>query len=190
MKKDFLLLGVGGQGIILAGDVLAAVGLRLGYDVKKAEVHGMAQRGGAVESVVRWGEQVYSPLLEEADVLLGLEELEGARGARLLRPGGLALLNRQRIRPLAVALGRQPYPEREAIAELFAGRELHWVEATASARELGNIALASAVMLGALAARLDGDAAVWREALLERVPAKYTSLNEQAFERGFKTAEA
>ncbi|MBI5956253.1 MAG: indolepyruvate oxidoreductase subunit beta [Chloroflexi bacterium] len=119
-KVDFLMVGVGGQGIILASDVVAQTGLALGYDVKKSEIHGMSQRGGSVESHVRWGQRVCSPLapMGQVDYLVAFEVRAGARWAGYLRPGGVAVLNMQRILPLAVASGTMSYPDDQAVVGL------------------------------------------------------------------------
>jgi len=188
MKIDFLFAGVGGQGTILASDILAEVGLRRGYAVKKSEVHGMSQRGGAVESHVRWGDQVYSPLIEEggADYLLGFEMLEAARWPHFLAPGAVALVNRHRIMPPAVNLGQASYPEEKEIEALLsrAGARVVWVEGAAKARELGNPAVAGVVLLGALSNYLAEPPETWPAVIEEMVPAKFRELNVKAFQAG------
>src|SRR5512137_935945 len=110
---NFLLAGVGGQGTILASDVLVNVGLTAGYQAKQAEVHGMSQRGGSVTSYVRWGETVYSPLVGagEVDVFLSFEQAEALRNLEQLRPGGLAVISLETIKPVTVTSGGQPYPD-------------------------------------------------------------------------------
>lgn len=190
MKKkiDFLFAGVGGQGTILASDILTEVGLRCGYDAKKSEVHGMSQRGGAVESHVRWGEKVYSPLIEEggADFLLGFEMLEAARWTHFVAPGAVSLINRHRVMPPAVNLGQARYPEEKEIEELFsaAGAKLVWIEGAAKALELGNPALAGVVLLGALSAYLEEPVDAWQQAVEDMVPPKFKELNVKAFLAG------
>lgn len=187
-KIDFLFAGVGGQGTILASDILTEVGLRCGYDVKKSEVHGMSQRGGAVESHVRWGEKVYSPLIEEggADFLLGFEMLEAARWPHFLAPGAVALVNRFRVPPPSVNLGQARYPEEKEIEDLLAeaGARVIWVEGAAKAGELGNPALAGVVILGALSTCLEEPVEDWQKAVEELVPPKYKDLNVKAFFAG------
>ncbi len=115
MKKtiNFMLAGVGGQGTILASDVLANVGLAAGYQAKQAEVHGMSQRGGSVTSYVRWGETVYSPLVGagEVDVFMSFEKVEALRNLDQLRPGALAVISLEAIKPVTVTSGGQPYPD-------------------------------------------------------------------------------
>ena len=120
-KINFLLCGVGGQGTILASDVLVNVGLTAGYQAKQAEVHGMSQRGGSVTSHVRWGKQIHSPLIGsgEVDVLLAFEKLEALRNLNTLRKNGLALINMQTIEPLTVISGNQIYPSDETIRSAF-----------------------------------------------------------------------
>lgn len=185
---NFLLVGVGGQGTILASDVLAEVGVRLGYDVKKAEVHGMSQRGGSVISHVRWGPQVFSPTVArgEADVLVAFEKLEAARFSDYLRPGGLALVNNQSILPITVSAGSGSYPADETIRATLAaaaGRS-YWVNGLEIAEKLGNPKTANVVLLGALSALLALEAGPWLEVIQGRVPARYAELNRQAFEMG------
>lgn len=187
-EKNFLLVGVGGQGIILASDLVANVGLRLGYDVKKSEVHGMAQRGGSVESHVRWASKVYSPICAESEVdyLVSMEILESARWARFVRPNGVVIINNQRLAPLAVSTGQANYPEIEAVLRVFAPRttRICLVDGFGKARELGNPAVAGVVLLGYLASLLDVEESVWLEAIEQRVPARFIGLNRQAFQVG------
>lgn len=183
---DFLLAGVGGQGTILAGDILAEAGVSAGFEVKKSEVHGMAQRGGGVESHVRWGTRVYSPLVERgrANFLVAFEMLEGARWAGYLAPGALAIVNCYRQPPLSVNLGQQRYPGVAEVEGLFSGRRLWWVDATGVARRLGNPAVAGVVLLGALSTCLPVEPACWVEAIERLVPPRHVAINRQAFEAG------
>lgn len=187
-KVDFVLAGVGGQGTILASDILVEVGLEAGYDVKKSEVHGMAQRGGSVESQVRWGEKVYSATVEkgEVDYLLGFEMLEAARWVDFLRPGGDAIVNRYRIPPPPVNMGVARYPDEAEIQALMLTRvgRLVWVDAADIAAELGNSALAGVVMLGLLAADMGMETDLWLGVIERLVPARFVELNREAFGRG------
>jgi indolepyruvate ferredoxin oxidoreductase beta subunit len=186
---NFLLAGVGGQGTILASDVLAQVALVAGYDVKKSEVHGMAQRGGSVNTHVRWNsERVYSPLigLGEADVLLSFEEAEALRYAGYLKAGGVALVNRQVIEPITVTSGGAHYPaegELETVYGRLAAR-LYLVPGVDIARELGNTRTANVVMLGALSTFLPVPRETWLQVVEGRVPPRYVALNREAFLRG------
>jgi indolepyruvate ferredoxin oxidoreductase beta subunit len=185
---DFIVVGVGGQGTILASDVLAQVGLDAGLDAKKSEVHGMSQRGGSVISHVRWGEKVYSPLIGkgEADFLLAFEKLEALRYADWLKPGGVALVNDQAIPPVAVSSGGAEYPTDAQFLAAFkkVTDRVYLVPGNGVANELGSARVNNVVLLGALSVFVDVDAAVWRAVIEGRVPAKYADLNQRAFERG------
>lgn len=185
---NFVLVGVGGQGTLLASDVLAELGMRLGYDVKKAEVHGMSQRGGSVVSHLRWGMQVFAPVIArgEADFLIAFEKLEAARFIELLRQGGTVLVNDYCIEPVTVSAGGPAYPGDESIRSALAQvtpRAL-WIKGFEIAEALGNARVANVVMLGALSALLDIEAGVWDEVLQGRVPAKYLEINRKAFKAG------
>jgi indolepyruvate ferredoxin oxidoreductase beta subunit len=191
MRKavNFLLAGVGGQGTILASDVLAQVALAAGFDVKKSEVHGMAQRGGSVNTHVRWdSDRVYSPLIGmgEADILLAFEEAEALRYAAYLRPGGEAIVNQQVIEPITVTSGGAGYPAEPQVVAVYAALtdHLYMVPGLPIAKELGNARVANVVLLGALSTRLEVPAATWLSVIEERVPPKYVELNRQAFQRG------
>jgi len=193
---NFLLAGVGGQGTILASDVLVNVGLQAGYQTKQAEVHGMSQRGGSVTSHVRWGQVVYSPLIGagEADVLLAFEKLEALRSLNALRTGALVLVNTQVIQPLTVVSGDQVYPHDEKLRLAFARLTPHleFINGEEIAGSLGNLKVANVVLLGALSALLEraGKAGtgikseVWLNVLTARVPAKHVELNRRAFQAG------
>jgi len=193
-KVNFLLAGVGGQGTILASDVLAAVGLQAGYDVKKSEVHGMAQRGGSVTSQVRWGDKVYSPLIGngEADIFLAFEKLEALRHIEMLRPGGTVLVNDYVIAPLSVSSGNDKYPDDRRIKAILSAVTPHYyfVPAVALAEGLGNPRVNNVVLLGALSHFFpDVNQDIWLEAIRERVPAKFVELNQRAFLVGRETME-
>jgi indolepyruvate ferredoxin oxidoreductase beta subunit len=186
---NFLLAGVGGQGTILASNVLAEVGLAAGFDVKKSEVHGMAQRGGSVNTHIRWdAERVYSPLvgLGEADFLLGFEQAEALRYVEYLRPGGSAVVNDYTIEPITVTSGGAHYPTAQELRAVYAKvtDHLHVVPGTGIALELGNSRTANVVLLGALSTLLDVPDEIWQQVIEARVPRKYVELNRQAFLRG------
>ena len=189
---NFLLAGVGGQGTILASNVLAQVALAAGFDVKKSEVHGMAQRGGSVNTHVRWNsERVYSPLigLGEADFLLVFEEAEALRYAAYLKPGGIAIVNEYTIKPITVTSGGAHYPSRAELETTYEQLtdQLYLVPGTALAQELGNARAANVVLLGALSTFLDLPPETWLEVIATRVPPKYVDLNRQAFLKGRET---
>jgi len=191
---NFLLVGVGGQGIILASDVLAQVGLLAGYDVKKAEVHGMAQRGGSVVSHVRWGEKVHSPLIGkgEADYLLAFEKLEALRYVEFLRPGGRAFVNDQAIPPVSVTLGEATYPADDQIRKTLeqVTPHLYLVPALRLAEEAGSGRVLNIVLLGVLSCFLEPPPQLWWQAIKSRVPSKYLELNRQAFGKGREAGQA
>lgn len=195
---NFLLAGVGGQGTILASDVLVNVGLAAGYQAKQAEVHGMSQRGGSVTSHVRWGKVVYSPIAAagEVDVLLAFEKAEALRNLRHLRPGGLVVINMEAIKPLTVTSGGQPYPEDEHLRAAFAQATSRavYVDGACIAAELGNARVANVILLGALAAQVDKSGMAvkaltydtWLAVISGRVPQKYIELNRKAFKAGWE----
>ena len=193
---NFLLAGVGGQGTILASDVLVNVGLASGFQAKQAEVHGMSQRGGSVTSFVRWGKVVYSPLVGagEVDVLLAFEKVEALRCLRQLRPGALALVNMEAIAPLTVTSGDAVYPDDQrlyaAISQVT--DRAAYIRGAELAAQVGNPRTANVVLLGALSAMMERQGAdtvqvpvvTWLSVIIERVPAKYAELNQRAFEAG------
>ena len=189
MKKvDILMAGVGGQGTILASNILAEVGLELGYYVKKSEVHGMAQRGGTVESHVRWGEKVFAPLVEQghADYLLGFEMLETARWPHYIKEGAVVIVNRYKVPPPGVNLGKEKYPSEQEIESILTsvGGRIVWVEGTQTATELGNPAMIGVVLLGALSKLLGGAEEVWIRVIQGLVPEKFLEMNKKAFLAG------
>lgn len=184
-----VLVGVGGQGTILASQILAEVGLEAGYDVKKSEVHGMSQRGGSVISHVRWHRQeVFSPLvgLGEADVLVAFEKLEALRFVEHLARGGTALVNDMQILPITVTVGGTPYPEdshlQQAIAAL--GGKLVLIPGEDLAKQAGNVKAANVVLLGAISRLLPLPEEVWWSCLERRIPARFLELNRKAFALG------
>lgn len=191
-STDFIVDGVGGQGSLLASDVIAEVGLAIGLDVKKSDVHGMAQRGGAVISHVRWGTQVASPLVEKgrADYLVALELIESLRWLEYLKPGRTVIVNHQQIPPSSTVFGDDVYPATdEVLARLnqAAGR-VYYVEGTQIADELGNARAMNSVLLGTLSTLLNVSQGQWLEVLLQRVPSKAVELNRKAFLAGVDAA--
>jgi indolepyruvate ferredoxin oxidoreductase beta subunit len=190
MKRaiNFLFVGVGGQGILTASDIAAEVGLEAGYDAKKSEVHGFSQRGGVVESHVRWGDAVAAPLAEKGsvDFLIATEMLEAARWIEWLRPGGTVLINRQCILPMSVTVGEATYPSNEDILAAVHARtdDVTVVEGLTTAERLGNPRLANTVLLGTLSVRLDVPSETWLAVVERRVPPKYVELNREAFWEG------
>ncbi len=193
-KIDFLLAGVGGQGVLTASDILAEVGLAAGLDAKKSEIHGFSQRGGVVESHVRWGAHVAAPLGEKGriDYLIAFELLESARSVGYLKEGGVVIVNRQRIFPMSALAGDAVYPTDQAIdAELRTITDkIVYVDGLETATALGNKNLANAVMLGALARELDVKTEVWLDVLVKRVPPKHVEANKKAFLAGTASLNA
>jgi len=191
-KLDILFVGVGGQGILTASDIAAQVGLDLGLDAKKSEVHGFAQRGGVVESHVRWAPSVGSPTCEkgQVDVLVAFELLEAARWVDWLKPDGLLLVNRQKLVPMSVSFGEAEYPDEAALFAALGERveRLVVVDALPLAEQVGNTRTVNTIMLAALSSLLDTDPGVWETAILRRVPEKYRDVNEVAFRLGREAA--
>jgi len=192
---SFVMVGVGGQGILLASNVLSEVGLAAGYDVKKSEVHGMSQRGGSVTSHVRWNrEAVHSPLVGrgEADVLVAFERMEALRFADFLRPGGTVLVNEMQIVPITVSAGGGTYPERSSVDTAFAALDarLLWVPGERLAGEAGNVKAANVVLLGAISTLLEVAENLWWDCLARRVPKKFLDLNKVAFAAGRESVAA
>lgn len=184
--SDVVMVGTGGQGIILAARLTAEAAARMGYDVKTSEVHGMAQRGGSVVSMVRWAERVYSPLIPRgrADFLLAFEGLEGLRSLSYLRSGGRVVLNLYRLDPLPVLRGDASYPEDfPQIIKRYASDVL-MLDAAALAREAGNPRVVSAVMVGALSSFLNFPEDVWEEAIRSLVPDRVIEANLRGFAAG------
>lgn len=183
---DILVAGVGGQGVILASDLMADTFLAAGYDVKKSEVHGMAQRGGAVSSHVRYGEKVYSPIIKmgEADYLFMTEKMETLRWLNYGNPDTSIVMDDITINPPAVNLGEMEYPNDidETLRTNF--KKVYIIPASAMAAEMGNARAANVVLLGAFSMLLDIDEAVWLRCLLARLPEKLHDLNKKAFAAG------
>ncbi len=186
---NFVLVGVGGQGTLLAANILADVGLAAGLDVKKSEVHGMSQRGGSVVSHVRWHPQaVHSPIVGtgEADILLAFEKLEALRFVEFLRPGGIAVVNETAIVPITVSEGAAVYPgDGDLDAALAAVSALVVrVPGERLAQAAGNGKAANVVLLGAVSRLLPLPEEVWWRCLEQRVPQKFLELNRAAFAAG------
>lgn len=183
---NILIVGVGGQGVVLAGEILAGVALESGYDVKKSEVHGMAQRGGVVSSHVRFGEKVYSPIIKKGDVdiLLSFEEFETLRWLGYLAAHTQIIMNLQRLAPPSVALGKHQYPENTVKWLQQKGYAPLCLDALAEAAALGNPRLVNILLLGVLSCLLNLKEANWRKIIAEKVPSQWKDLNIKAFARG------
>lgn len=189
---NIAIVGVGGQGILLASEVISLAAVISGYDVKKSEVHGMAQRGGSVISEVRYGKKVFSPLIPygEADFLISFEALEAVRNADMLAPEGTALINTQTIMPVTVSSGQQPWIDDldERIERAFQKKLL--IDALNSARAAGNIRTVNMVMTGALSKLIEISDDAWRQAMQEIIPSRHLEVNLRAFEAGREAASA
>ncbi len=187
-KMDMLFVGVGGQGILTASDIVAEVGLAVGYDAKKSEVHGFSQRGGVVDSHVRWSRRVGAPMAEfgQVDVLLAFETLEAVRWMDWLRPGATVIVNRQQIVPMSVSIGDWTYPPEADILAALRARvgKVIVVDGLSIGERLGKAQLANAALLGALSRQVDIDPDVWTTVIERRVPKKYAELNHTAFWEG------
>jgi indolepyruvate ferredoxin oxidoreductase beta subunit len=193
MKKrvdrfNLLIAGIGGQGIVAASDIAAEAALAAGFDVKKTDSLGMAQRGGSVISHVRLADRVWSPLVKtgEADILLALEKLEAARWSHYLRTEGIAIINNLSIPPLSVSLGNERYPGDAGIISILKQQtgKIYLIEGTSLARELGNIKILNTLMLGCLSHFLPFAESIWHECIAKRLPAKVVRLNLAAFDCG------
>ncbi|ABB32055.1 Indolepyruvate ferredoxin oxidoreductase [Geobacter metallireducens RCH3] len=183
---NILLVGVGGQGILLASEVLSETFMQAGYDVKKSEIHGMSQRGGSVVSHVRYGREVHSPIIPEGegDILFGFEILETYRSLPLMKNGGTVIANDLRIPPPSVLLGQETYPDDlpGKIAAMFPDSLL--VDGQKLAAEAGNVRAANTVLLGAVSKRLDIPDECWIKALEKMIPPKALKVNHVAFQLG------
>ena len=193
-RMNLLFVGVGGQGVLTASDIAAQVGLDLGLDAKKSEVHGFAQRGGVVESHIRWSPRVGSPTCEKGtvDVLMAFELMEAARWLEWLKPGGTVIVNRQKIIPMSVSVGNATYPDEETLLtslEQRAGTVVA-VDALPLAEQAGNTRTVNTILLAALSTLLETDPAIWETAILRRVPSKYADVNKVAFRLGQEAAQA
>jgi indolepyruvate ferredoxin oxidoreductase beta subunit len=191
---NVLMVGVGGHGVILASDGMAEIGVNNGYDVKKTDSLGMAQRGGSVVSHVRWGEHVFSPMVKkgEVDYLLGFEELEAARWAQYLRPGGVAVVADVTVVPISAISGSIPYPSWEQIRAILGQYtdRVYLVPATRIAHEAGNPRAVNMVMLGFLSAFLDLPPEGWTDTMRRRLPSKFMESSIDAFTRAAAEAQA
>jgi indolepyruvate ferredoxin oxidoreductase beta subunit len=187
---DMLVTGVGGQGVILASDIIGEVALAAGCDVKKTDTLGMAQRGGSVVSNLRIGEKVWSPLIREGgvDILVAFEKLEAARWADYLRPGAVAIVNNHALPPLSVNLGSERYPSDEEIASILRQRvdRVYSVNGTESAKSLGNVRVLNMYMLGCASPLLPFDVQVWKDCLSRRIRSDVLQTNIAAFDLGRK----
>jgi indolepyruvate ferredoxin oxidoreductase beta subunit len=187
-KLNIMIVGVGGQGTLLASRILGAIAFKMNYDVKVSEVHGMSQRGGSVVTYIKFGPKIYSPLIEkgEADIILAFEKLEALRWAEYLKNDGMMIINEQEIDPMPVITGAAKYPSdiinliKQRYKNIFALDALH------IAKECGNLKAVNIVLLGVMAAKTAIAKEVWDEAVRETVPAKVLDVNIKAFNAGYQ----
>ena len=184
--KNIMIVGVGGQGTLLASKLLGKLLLGKGYDVKVSEVHGMSQRGGSVVTYVRYGDKVYSPVIDkgEADVIVSFEMLEAARWVEYLKKDGVIVTNTQQVNPMPVITGACEYPEnlQDKIKDL--GVKLDAFDALALAEKAGNSKAVNIVLMGRLSKLFDFTEAEWLIAIEQSVPEKFLELNKKAFALG------
>lgn len=187
MTRSILIVGVGGQGTLLASRLLGRTLLAKDYDVKISEVHGMSQRGGSVVTYVRYGDAVASPIVEkgEADIILSFEELEAARWLPFLKKGGKIVVNTQQMDPMPVIIGAAEYPEGVLQKVEEAGAELQAVDALAMAMEAGSPKAVNVALLGVVAQNTDIEKEIWEETIRTTVPEKFIDLNLKAFDLGY-----
>jgi indolepyruvate ferredoxin oxidoreductase, beta subunit len=189
-KYDLLITGVGGQGNILASDIIGEVALAAGFDVKKTDTLGMAQRGGSVISHVRIAHKVFSPLIKdgEVDILLAFEKLEGVRWTSSLKPGAITIINNYAQPPLSVSLGVDRYPADKEVLSILKQRtdRIYLVAGTPSVTKLGNVRTLNIFMLGCLSRFLPFKVEAWKKSILEHLPERLHEINIAAFELGRK----
>jgi len=207
-KMDLLITGVGGQGVVLASDIIGEAALAAGLDVKKTDTLGMAQRGGSVVSHVRMAPKVWSPLIREGvrmapkvwspliregevELLLAFEKLEAARWSHYLRPGGIAIVNNYEQPPLSVSLGQEQYPDHQAIADTLKRLtdQVYFIDGTERAKELGNVRTFNILMLGCLSVFTPLEISIWKDTISRRMPENIREINLTAFDNGRKEIE-
>ena len=189
--KSVLIVGVGGQGTLLASRLLGSAMMDLGYDVKVSEVHGMSQRGGSVETYVRYGEKVYSPVIDpgEADIVLAFEQLEAARFLPFLKKGGVVVTNTQKIDPMPVVTGAAQYPQGLLEAIEGQGARLLALDALSLAEQAGSVKAVNVLLIGAMAKSLGTEKEIWLKTIEKTVPPKFVEMNKKAFTLGYEAGE-
>ena len=184
--KNVMIVGVGGQGSLLASKLLGRLLLSKGYDIKVSEVHGMSQRGGSVVTYVRFGDKVYSPVIDkgQADYIVSFELLEAARWTEYLKPGGKIITNIQQINPMPVIIGAAQYPQGLAEKMAAAGIDVDAFDALSLAEQAGSAKAVNIVLMGHLSRSFDFTQKEWMDAIEKSVPAKFLELNKKAFTLG------
>lgn len=183
MTKNIMIVGVGGQGSLLASKLLGHLLLSEGYDVKVSEVHGMSQRGGSVVTYVRFGEKVYSPIIDkgQADFIVSFEKLEAARYVEYLKEDGRIVVNTQEIDPMPVITGAAVYPENLIEKMKGLGIQVDDMDCLSLAEEAGSVKAVNIVLMGRLSKYFDIPLEKWQQAIEECVPAKFAAMNQKAF---------
>ena len=184
--KNIMIVGVGGQGTLLASRILGNAVISEGYDVKVSEVHGMSQRGGSVVTYVKYGDKGFSPIIDrgEADIILAFEKLEAARALPYLKEGGTVILNDREIAPMPVITGAAEYPD-GLVADIAAKAKVIAIDALSLSLEAGSAKAVNVVLIGVLARSSDISKEVWIQTIKDTVPAKFLDLNLKAFELGY-----
>ncbi len=185
--KSIMIVGVGGQGSLLASKLLGKLLVDEGYDVKVSEVHGMSQRGGSVVTYVRFGDKVYSPVIEEgeADFIISFEKIEAARWVKCLKKGGKIIVNTQQIDPMPVIIGASEYPQNVLEEIKAAGVDVDDIDALALAQQAGSPKAVNIVLMGKLAKSFDIPYESWIKAIEGSVAPKFVEMNKKAFELGY-----
>lgn len=186
-EKSILIVGVGGQGTLLASRILGRAAIRAGQDVKVSEVHGMSQRGGSVITYVKYGRQIASPIigLGEANVILAFELLEAYRALPYLKKGGKIIVNTQRLNPMPVITGAAEYPG-DILEKLRRAADVSALDALALAREAGSPKAANVALIGVMARETALEKQLWLDTIRETVPEKFLEINLRAFEMGYQ----
>ncbi|MFQ5612797.1 MAG: indolepyruvate oxidoreductase subunit beta [Anaerolineae bacterium] len=187
---NVILAGVGGQGVLLISGLLARTAIAAGFDAKQTEIHGVSQRGGSVYSHVRFGPQVYSPLIipGQADFILGLEKLEALRFAGYIKPAGLLIVNDHEVIPRSAGAAAESYPHQSIDYLKSKGLRLIAIPATGLAADLGNVRVANIILLGALSKFLALPESIWNDVLNRRIPERFLAINRRAFALGQQLA--
>jgi len=188
MNKSIMIVGVGGQGTLLASRIIGNLAIKLGYDCKVSEVHGMSQRGGTVITYVKYGDKIYSPIIDkgEADIILAFEKLEAYRALSFVKKDGEMVINDTEIEPMPVITGAMEYPK-DIINKIESKVKVHKLDCLKLAIEAGNAKTQNVVLLGAFAKELDIKYENWIEVLKETVPSKAIDVNLKAFELGYNS---
>lgn len=186
--KSVIIVGVGGQGTLLASRLLGTAKMDEGFDVKVSEVHGMSQRGGSVITYVRYGDKVDSPVIDlgEADIVLAFEQLEAARYLPFLKKGGAVVVNTQQMDPMPVVMGNAKYPEGLLEAIEAKGAKVLALDALSLAEQAGSIKAVNVVLIGAMAKALGEEKELWLNTVEKTVPPKFVEMNKKAFELGYQ----